>query len=136
MNISKAHKRFSELLNNPEVLTNPEEFLGPNFEAVLNFWLWIDGLSRDQWETIRCSSWDFYNNQRSEWLKARDEAIKASNETIGWKFACIAADAAWDVYGYYAACYATRELIGMHKILEQQKPLLFIPLAFNFQTFI
>ncbi len=32
--ISKSHKRFSERLNNPRVLTNPKEFLGPNYEVV------------------------------------------------------------------------------------------------------
>ena len=122
MNISKAHKLLSEHLNNPEVLTNPEEFLGPNFEAVLNFWLSLDELSEDQWKTIEGRYEDFYNNQESEWLKARDEAYEASDETIGSNFANYAADAACVVYGYY---YATRELIGMHKILEQEKPLPF-----------
>ena len=126
MNISKAHKRFSELLNNSEVLTNPEEFLGPNFEAVLNFWMILDGLSEDQWETIEGRYWNFRDNQESEWLKAADEAIEASKETIGREFAIDAAFAAWDVYEYCdAARRATRELIGMHKILEQEKPLPF-----------
>ena len=123
MNISKIHKRYSERLNNPRVLSNPEEFLGPNCEAVLNFWLILDGLSKDQWKTISCRYWDFYNIQETKWYKAVDEAIEASDETIGRKFAGNAADAAWVVYGNAAAYDATRELIGMHKILEQQKPL-------------
>ena len=124
MNISKAHKRFSELLNNSEVLTNPEEFLGPNFEAVLNYWLVLDGLSEEQWKTIKGRYWDFCDNQYSEWDKATDEAEKASEETIGREFAHDAAWATWDGY-VWAARWATRELIGMHKILEQQKPLPF-----------
>ena len=125
MNISKIHKRYSERLKNSEVLTNPEEFLGPNFEAVLNFWLILDGLSEDQWETIEGRYWDFYNNQCSDWDKARDEAIEASDETIGDKFAYHAAWASWYVW---AARWATRELIGMHKFFEQEKPLTFLPM--------
>jgi len=53
MKISKAHKRFSERLENPRVLTNPEEFLGPNYKAVLNFWMILDELSEDQWIVIK-----------------------------------------------------------------------------------
>ena len=115
---SKIHKRLSERLENPRVLSNPEEFLGPNFEAVLNFWLFLDELTEEQLITINSRDWNFYNNQRSEWRKARDEAIKASEETIGEEFA------------YHAAASsvcdrATKELIGMHKLFEQNKPLTF-----------
>ena len=124
MNISKTHERFSERLQDPRVLSNPEEFLGPNYEAVLNFWLILDELSRDQWRTIESSFENFYHNSESEWDKASDEAIIASEETIERDFADNAVDAAWDVYGYTAG-WATRELIGMHKFFEQQKPLSF-----------
>ena len=125
MKISKTHQRFSECLNNSRVLLNPEEFLGPNFEAVLNFWLSVDDLTGEQWGTIRSRYWDFYDNQLSEWCKAATEAINTSRETIRWEFADNAAFAAEGVYGYVAAFHATRELIGMHKFFEQQKPLSF-----------
>ena len=130
MKISKSHKRLSELLNNPRVLSNPEEFLGPNFEAVLNFWLILDELSKDQWKNIRCRSEDFYSNQPSEWDKASDEAIKASIETIGRNFAGNAVDAAYDVYGFTAG-WATKELIGMHKLFEKGNSLFYFEIILN-----
>ena len=108
---SKTHKRFSELLDNPEVLSNPEEFLGPNFEAVLNYWLVLDGLSEEQWKTIQGRYRDFRDNQWSEWLKAIEEVDKASEETIGREFTFNAGCAACFVYGS-AAYYATMEHIG------------------------
>ena len=129
---SKIHQRFSERLKNPGVLEFPQEFLGPNYEAVLNFWMSLDELSEDQWKTIEGRYYNFYDNQRSEWRKATDEANKASGETIGWKFADIAAHSVWDVYyGFSAAYRATYELIGMHKILEQNKPLTFFQIILN-----
>ena len=127
MIISKIHKRFSERLTVPRVLSNPEEFLGPNYKAVLNFWLSVDDLTEEQWETIYSRYFDFRDNHESEWYKARDEAIEASKETIRWEFAYNAAFAALGVYGW-AACYATRELIGMHLLLDQQKSLTFFPM--------
>ena len=123
--ISKIHKRFSERLENPSrVLTNPEEFLGQNYKAVLNFWLILDDLTKEQSITINSRDKDFYDNQFSEWNKAVDEAYKASDETIGRKFAISAACAALGVY-QWVSLDATRELIGMHLILEQNKPLTF-----------
>ena len=108
---SKIHIRFSELLNDPRVITHPQEFLGPNYRTVLNYWNKLDGLSEEQWRTIRGRFWDFRDNQISDWNKAIDEAIKASEETIGVKFAFNAADAARQVYGWVAN-RATIELIG------------------------
>ena len=124
--ISKSHKRFSWCLDDLRVLSNPEEFLGPNFEAVLNFWLILDELTEKQLKDIKECNLNFYINQRSEWRKARNEAIKVSDETIGRNFAGNAADAVWDVYyGFSVAYWATKELIGMHLLLDQQKPLTF-----------
>jgi hypothetical protein len=111
--ISNSHKLFSENLNNPRVLENPKEFLGPNYEEVLNFWLILDDLSEEQWRVVSERYWAFFDKNRSEWRKATDLAIDASV----W---------AADVTNSWAARWATRELIGMHKILEdQQNPLTF-----------
>jgi hypothetical protein len=122
--ISKTHQAFSRRLNKPRVLENPKEFLGPNFEAVLNFWLILDDLSKEQWRVVEERDDAFYNENRSEWLKARDLAWVASNKVVGWGYAYEARYAAHEVTKSNAAHYATYELIAMHKILEnQQQPL-------------
>ena len=90
-NISKSHKRLSERLNDPRVLTNPEEFLGLNYEAVLNFWLFLDELTEKQLKVIEGCYLVFYYNSESEFCKAIDEAYVASVETIGREFAINAA---------------------------------------------
>jgi hypothetical protein len=124
--ISKIHKHFSERLNNPRVLTNPEEFLGENFEAVLNFWLILDDLSEEQWRVVRERFLTFRNKNYSEWDKARALAWVASKEVVGDDYAGDAGVAAYDVTKSSADCLATDELIGMHKILEDhQQPLTF-----------
>jgi hypothetical protein len=124
MNYSKAHQRFSTELQNPEALTNPQDFLGPNYETVLNFWWTMDSLTETQWKEVvrRYDALD---------LAAYDAALSAA-----WS-------AAWDAAGYaagsaarYAACYAagsaagsaTYELMGMHTLLNDGKTLLFVPL--------
>jgi hypothetical protein len=112
MNYSKAHKNFSNRLHKPEALNNPQDFLGPNYETVLNFWWTIDSLTGDQWNEVarRYRALD-----PAAWDAARYAASYAAWDAAG--------DAAWS-----AAGYATYELIGMHTLLNDGKTLLFVPL--------
>jgi hypothetical protein len=128
--ISKTHKRFSERLRNPRVLENPEEFLGENFEAVLNFWLILDDLSEEQWRVINERYDDFYNEKYYEWLKTADLAWDASKEVVGVDYTIHVGCVAYAVTKYALAIqWTTRELIAMHKILENhQQPLTFFPM--------
>jgi hypothetical protein len=52
MKISKTHLKFANILNSTEVLTHPENFLGPNWEEVINFWLYLDTLTEDQLNVV------------------------------------------------------------------------------------
>ena len=151
--ISKSHKCFSELLNEPRVLTNPEEFLGPNYKAVLNFWLWSERLSEDQLKDLIMNYMDLFFNKRSNWFKGANRILFTENQVplifaihAGCKtiepfldreiyqprYACgEKIEKFIDIENHYlgdAYRYATLELIKMHKILEQQKPLTFFPL--------
>ncbi len=122
--ISKIHKLFSERLRNTRVLENPEEFLGENFEAVLNFWLFLDDLSEEQLRIVKKRDFVFFKENRSEWRKATNLAIAASEEVVGLGYAYEACWVAWVATNSSAAYWTTRELIGMHKIHEDhQKPL-------------
>jgi hypothetical protein len=127
--ISKTHKRFSERLRNPRVLENPEEFLGENFEAVLNFWLILDELSEEQIKVVKERYRAFCSENCSEWSIVVNLAYYASEGVVGEDYAYNSGCAAYDVIKCWAAEYATSELIAMHKILENhQKPLTFFPM--------
>jgi hypothetical protein len=120
MNHSKAHQKFSTELQNPEALTNPQDFLGPNYETVLNFWWTMDSLTEPQWNEV-ARRYDALDP--AAWSAARNAAWYAAAYAAGdvaRNVACYAArDAAW---------YATLELIGMHTLLNDGRDLLFVPL--------
>jgi hypothetical protein len=122
MNYSKAHQNFFNRLQNPEALTSPQNFLGPNYETVINFWWFMDGLTEDQWKEVlrRYNAIDY-----AAWDAAGDAAMDAARDAAG--DAAYAAYAAWDAAGN-AAWFATYELIGMHTLLNDGKDLLFVPL--------
>jgi hypothetical protein len=132
MNYSKTHQNFSAELQNPEALTSPQDFLGPNYETVLNFWWTMDSLTETQW------------NEVARRYRALDPAARDAALSAAWDAALDAArDAVWDAAGsaaryaagyaawsaaWYAARCATYELIGMHTLLNDGKTLLFVPL--------
>ena len=143
MKISKAHQNFSTQLQNPEALTNPQDFLGPNYETVLNFWWTIDSLTETQWNEVARryraldpAAWDAaryaagYAAMDAAWYAAGNAAREAACYAAG----SAARDAASYATGYAAwsvAWYATYELMGMHTLLDQGKELLFVPLFHN-----
>jgi selenophosphate synthase len=126
MTYSKTHKRFSERLNNLDVLTNPEKYLGPNWKDVLNFWIYVETLSDEEKNEMWQRYWDLnYNVRESARIASRD----APDGVVGREFINAAWEAAYDVTGKGVFGVATEELIAHHKLLEQNKTPTFLPLC-------
>jgi hypothetical protein len=125
MKISKTHQRFADLLDTQSALRYPEEFLGPNWRDVLNFWFFINTLSFEQLNRVG----DMYRNlAEADRISAADLAANAATDTI---MSCSIADEAFMAPPGLAGGIATLELIGAHKILEPGKPLTFVPIFLN-----
>jgi hypothetical protein len=93
----------------PEVLTNPESILGPNHPKVLEFWIYIDGLSEDKQNEME----KLYLALDSKVLNsALIAASNAAEEVVGEEFSDAAWDAAIIVTGWGVFGDATYELIG------------------------
>jgi hypothetical protein len=119
MKISKTHQHLSNYLKNPEVLTNPEPFLGPNWETVLRWWLYEESLTDGQKRELRrrYKAIDNYTRIRA-WELAHDAAVEVIGED-NW-------DAVWYVVSYPEVL--TCELIAMHLLFERGHSLTFVPL--------
>jgi len=58
LGISVSHSVLLRVINDTtegapsDVLTNPEKYLGPNYETVLDFWKRLDNLQEEDWENI------------------------------------------------------------------------------------
>ena len=128
VNYSKTHQNFSNRLQKLEALTNPQDFLGPNYETVLNFWWFLDSLTKDNWKEVASRHYALDSAARyAAWSAARYAAGVAAWDAA-WSAAGVAAwDAARDA-AWVAAGYATYELMGMHTLLNDGKDLLFVPL--------
>jgi hypothetical protein len=127
MTHSKTHKRFSELLNNPDALKNPANYLGPNYQDVLNFWIYLDTLSVEEKEEMDNHYWALDDDVRYCAIEVTGDAAE---EVVGREFRCEAWCAACDVTGRWVFGDATYELIVHHKFIEQNKT----PLALQYCT--
>ena len=125
MKTSQTHKRFSDHLGEAKVLTHPEDYLGHNWRDVINFWLFIDGLSSDEKRRMRDRYWALNGDVLDS---AEDAAWASAKEVVGVKVANVFWYASFDVTRSIFAG-ATKELIAHHKLLGQGKTLLFLPLC-------
>jgi hypothetical protein len=124
MTYSKTHTTFIEELDNFEALTDPEKFLGPNWETVLHFWKWIDTLSSRQWNEVSLRNSNLaYVKQQHSWIAS----LNATDKAIGGRSRVCVFRATYHHYSA-AAPYATFELISMHLLFEEGKTLAFVPL--------
>ncbi len=134
---SKAHQEFSKLLEEPAALTNPQDFLGPNYPQVLIFWSYIDTLSEDECREISSQYWQLVEDQEDFWFIAQEVAekvvgekvTKASYDAVLRVFKERAKKNEWRSSGFHSFGYATYELIGLPKLLGQDELFLtFLPL--------
>ena len=123
MKTSKPHQLFADYLGNQRVLSHPEEFLGPNWREVLNFWMYLDTLSYEQLYMARV----LYCNLD---VADRDLIWNAASEVTSRHISnCVYVSTPGHLGGL-----ATLELIGAHKILEQGKELKIVQLFLEPRT--
>jgi hypothetical protein len=133
MKISNIHQTFSNQFENQRALSNPEDFLGPNWKDVLNFWLYLDTLETELIHMdifLRYKLANFYSTHFNDLKLAKVDSRMCAFETIDEIFAAIAWGQASVTVGYVVG-YATWELIGAHKLLEQGKTLTFVPVLLD-----
>lgn len=108
------------------------ELLGPNWETILNFWTFIDGLTTEQWNFIGKSSvTSTYDYSYDSFIqRAASEIAKSyfAAQLSTWK---VARRKNVEMEARDVAILVTYELIAMHEVLNQGKSLFFIPLFEN-----
>jgi hypothetical protein len=128
---SKIHQDFANRLlsryniTKQDVLNHPEKYLGPNWEAVINFWLYLDTLNKKQLKVVEERYRALSEEQNDIDYNRAEVATKA---TIRYAF-----DASYSASDSVscakpAAYYATEELIGLDKLLEQGYQPVFFPM--------
>jgi hypothetical protein len=121
MNYSEHHKEFASVLsfytniNEQDVLDQPENYLGPNYKELLNYWFYEESLSEER----RNVYWNRVDSLDNETLnKARSIAIELAEEVIDPRIV----DYIWHV---------ELEIIVAHLYIERGIPFTFLSLIFD-----
>ena len=110
MNHSKTLTSYIEMY--PNALSNLEEYFGPNYETVLNFWSWIDTLSKEQINLIQETviSHEYNNSVFDAYAEVTNgRPCRLSEYT-----------------GSYTLAMVSYEIIGMHVLLGNGQDLQYI----------
>jgi hypothetical protein len=115
LGISVSHSLFLRNINDnfegspQEVLSNPEKYLGPNWEKVLEFWWYIDTLSVEECDKIGNSYWTLENKILES---AKSSVYDAATEVVVFGVADDTRPDTYDVISTWVFNYATLELIA------------------------
>jgi hypothetical protein len=134
MKISKTHQEFAYTLQGQygipkqDVRYDPENYLGPNWGKVINFWLYLDTLTEDQLRVAQKRYFALSNEERS--ISYNKAWVAAGNAT---RYSYNASHAAYSSVSYANGVTkgAIYELIGLDKLLEQGHELVFFPMFLN-----
>jgi hypothetical protein len=121
MNYSERYKWFASILNSyhnkniQDVLDHPENYLGPNYKEVLNYWFYCKSLSYEQWRVRykREKTLDF-----ETWSEAHLTAKELAKEVIDQR-----------IVDYFFTMEL--ELIASHLYIERGIPFTVLPLIID-----
>jgi hypothetical protein len=109
--ISRIHKNFSMYFDNPEILTNPEEYFGPNYKILLNLWIY--------WETLT-------SKQIREYRRLADVYVYSYRRNLLNAAAYVECKIKGPDLIYISSL--DLEIFAAHIIIESGLPLTFLPL--------
>jgi hypothetical protein len=103
-------------INKQDVLDHPENYLGPNYKELLNYWFYRESWGIEQREVYYNRWYELSVENRN---KAAEIAIKLASEVIDHRFVV------------QRFTYEELEIFSAHLYLERGIPFTFLPLLFD-----
>lgn len=140
MNYSKIHSHIAEYdaIDREEILNKPENYFGPNYQTVLNFWWFVESLQEEHLKKIT----ELYDKEfeLSGW-EGESRVLNNTEQRIGQDFLSSAiGDSIWEEIPdldndirirhsrHGAIFHATCELIAMDIIFKRGESLVYVPM--------
>jgi hypothetical protein len=109
-------------------IDNPEKALGPNYEAVFNFWSFVEDLGSEEEKLITERFLEFENTYDYYGTRLIEYTNKVlTNEAYIWHEVFEATEVLHHTMRI-AIAWATHELICMHKLIEDGEHIVMLPL--------
>ena len=129
MNYSSIHSKLSE--THPDVLNDPEKYLGLNYATILNFWWFVDGLNYEQAHLLqKIYNYTFWDTIRDRYIRLNGLKHSAYSNIV-WDVAvsvCAGKDLS-EMCGFeFLMAWITLELKVMHELFNEGLSLVFVPM--------
>ena len=123
MNYSKTHQMLQREYLSDKIDDHPEQYLGPNYETVLNYWWYLESLS----EIAKIDYSDNSATKPSGYNRfiIEQATLLATKQAEAW----YATQLALNIGEWYG--WVTVELICMHRILDEGKSPFYLPKIFE-----
>jgi hypothetical protein len=126
MNYSAIHSKLSE--THPNVLNDPEKYLGLNYSTILNFWWFVDGLNSEQAQLLE----KIYNNTDYHIRCKRHNRLESNlySDLVWFVAVDVCADKELsESCGFERLMgWITLELEVMHELFNEGLSLVFVPM--------
>ena len=129
MNYSKALQYFAQDINS-DVFYDPEKYFGPNYASVLNFWWYLESLTREQLLELQ----ENYDLNSGQYNMRYQVLVEYAESIVGFdnRYRAVTASRSHvrDIIGQFPNIPApvTLELMAMHTILDKGEELIFVPM--------
>ena len=123
MNYSKIHQLLQKEYLSDKINDSLDLYLGPNYETVLNYWLYLESLpeiTKIDYSDNSATKPSGYNN----FIIEQANLLTNYHQAEAWYATQISLNSG-EWYGW-----ATVELICMHRILDEGKSLFYLPKIF------
>ena len=130
MNYSKAHRLFQTEWSTEYVFLNPEKYLGQNYAIILDFWWYLETMTREQLEDADARYVFITRNSENRYRIIRDYA----EDKLGYASTTRAIEATRDIsrgiLGKFCpvAAPVMAELIAMQTIFDNGEELIYLPM--------
>jgi hypothetical protein len=131
MNYSKAHHYFRTKCHTEDVFSSPEKYLGQNYAIILDFWWYLETMTREQLQYAD-AKYHSYNTRNSEnryriiRSRAYGEIGEARVNMAIETTRLISREILEDFC--YVATPVTAELIALQTIFDNGEELIYLPM--------
>ena len=129
MSFLQIQTRFGELVGDSDWLNNPEVYLGPNYQAVIDWWTFLGHKKEVDPKGFNLQSIHICINTNYKAYHTASNIIRLENVFYQNHMP----HAKWNGLMNFRDCYVTLELIAMHELLERNYEFPYIKLVERIQ---
>jgi hypothetical protein len=130
MNYSKAHRLLQTEYYTEDVFFNPEKYLGQNYAIILDFWWYLETMTREQLKDADAKYYSTTGNSENRYRIIREYTVDKLGYTSTSRAIEVTRVISSGILGTFCCVAApvTAELIALQTIFDNGEELIYLPM--------